>query len=331
MNEAEAMTAAMLPTQTDVLLGRGVATNRHPGNENFRQICRQHVEVYMTSTKKQKMLISRSVVKHVCTQLLPPGRFLEKNADTGLYHEVDTKRALEKTAQALRDGAAPLRKKLAKDLESLSSSDDGRPTKKQRIISPANISPSISPMPSSPQPMTMVPSMAQSPDASSQDQRLAEMLTCTSSQQISALQHQHQNMLPETFVVSNNPSTAANSTLTTTIQGDYSGFNFDDCDNNASSNSPSRCSLTQSLPIITHCDRANYGDDELASDIFAAAGIIDVNEIFSTASFVKDKEVIDEEAFARELGSDADFFGWCNSDPIYDFDEAFFSNVGRDY
>ena len=63
-------------------------------------------EVYMTSTKKQKMLISRSVVKHVCTQLLPPGRFLEKNADTGLYHEVDTKRALEKTAQALRDGAS---------------------------------------------------------------------------------------------------------------------------------------------------------------------------------------------------------------------------------
>lgn len=31
------------PTYTDVLLGRGVATNRHPGNENFRQIVSQHV------------------------------------------------------------------------------------------------------------------------------------------------------------------------------------------------------------------------------------------------------------------------------------------------
>lgn len=31
------------PTNNDVLLGRGVATNRHPGNENFRAIVSQHV------------------------------------------------------------------------------------------------------------------------------------------------------------------------------------------------------------------------------------------------------------------------------------------------
>ena len=31
------------PTHTDVLLGRGVATNRHPGNENFRAIVSRHV------------------------------------------------------------------------------------------------------------------------------------------------------------------------------------------------------------------------------------------------------------------------------------------------
>lgn len=31
------------PTHNDVLLGRGVATNRHPGNENFRAIVSQHV------------------------------------------------------------------------------------------------------------------------------------------------------------------------------------------------------------------------------------------------------------------------------------------------
>ena len=33
----------IMPTHTDVLLGRGVATNRHPGNENFRAIVAQHV------------------------------------------------------------------------------------------------------------------------------------------------------------------------------------------------------------------------------------------------------------------------------------------------
>ena len=33
----------IVPTHTDVLLGRGVATNRHPGNENFRAIIAQYV------------------------------------------------------------------------------------------------------------------------------------------------------------------------------------------------------------------------------------------------------------------------------------------------
>lgn len=31
------------PTDTDVLLGRGVSTNRHPGNVNFRSIVSEHV------------------------------------------------------------------------------------------------------------------------------------------------------------------------------------------------------------------------------------------------------------------------------------------------
>ena len=37
------MQVTYAPTHTDVLLGRGVATNRHPGNENFRAIVGQHV------------------------------------------------------------------------------------------------------------------------------------------------------------------------------------------------------------------------------------------------------------------------------------------------
>lgn len=105
-----------MPTHTDVLLGRGVAANRHPGNENFRAIVSQHVEVYVISAKKQKTMISRSIIDKVHTELNPPGRFLAKNVKTGLWHEVDDKRALEKTAQALRDGAAPLRKQLSEDM-----------------------------------------------------------------------------------------------------------------------------------------------------------------------------------------------------------------------
>ena len=69
----------------------------------------------MTSTKKQKMMISRSIVDKVRNELNPPGRFLEKDSSTGLWCEVSVKKALEKTAQALRDGAYPLRKQLSED------------------------------------------------------------------------------------------------------------------------------------------------------------------------------------------------------------------------
>jgi len=96
-------TGISCPNHTDVLLGRGVSTNRHPGNESFRDIVKEHVDVYARSTKKEKMLISRSIVNRVRTQFYPPGRFLEKDLATGLWSDVGDRRACEKTAQALRD------------------------------------------------------------------------------------------------------------------------------------------------------------------------------------------------------------------------------------
>jgi hypothetical protein len=71
--------------------------------------------IYVTSTKKQKMLISRSIVEKIRQALSPPGRFLERDNSGSAWKEVDTKKALEKTAQALRDGAYPLRKQLSED------------------------------------------------------------------------------------------------------------------------------------------------------------------------------------------------------------------------
>lgn len=62
------------------------------------------------------MLTSRSIVDLIQTQLSPLGRFLEKDVKTGLWRVVDRKKAVEKTAQTLRDGAAPLRKELSEDV-----------------------------------------------------------------------------------------------------------------------------------------------------------------------------------------------------------------------
>jgi hypothetical protein len=69
----------------------------------------------VTSTKKQKMKISRSIVEAV-RSLEPPGRFLEKDQGTGKWYDIGDKKAVEKTSQALRDGAASLRKQLSQDL-----------------------------------------------------------------------------------------------------------------------------------------------------------------------------------------------------------------------
>jgi hypothetical protein len=69
----------------------------------------------VSSTKRQKMSISRSIVEAV-RSLDPPGRFLEKDITTGLFSDIGHKKAVEKTSQALRDGAASLRKQLSADL-----------------------------------------------------------------------------------------------------------------------------------------------------------------------------------------------------------------------
>jgi hypothetical protein len=62
------------------------------------------------------MAISRSIVEAV-RSLDPPGRFLDKDPDTGLWYDIGHKKAVEKTSQALRDGAAMLRSQLNQDLD----------------------------------------------------------------------------------------------------------------------------------------------------------------------------------------------------------------------
>lgn len=72
-------------------------------------------ELYVTSTKRQKMAISRSIVDAV-RSMNPPGRFLERCIDSGQWNDIGDRKATEKTSQALRDGAAELRKQLSEDL-----------------------------------------------------------------------------------------------------------------------------------------------------------------------------------------------------------------------
>ena len=78
-------------------------------------------QLYITLPKRQKMLLSRSIVNAVRSQN-PPGRFLQKDSKTKSWSDVGDQKAQEKTSQALREGAPDIRKKVANQVTS--STDD---------------------------------------------------------------------------------------------------------------------------------------------------------------------------------------------------------------
>lgn len=99
------------PHQHDVLCGRGGGTNNHVGNELFRQMVNQKKCLYLHSSKRDKPSVSKSIV-HSIRGLNPPGRFLQRDEQTGLWYDIGDQKAREKTSQALREGAPEIRKTL---------------------------------------------------------------------------------------------------------------------------------------------------------------------------------------------------------------------------
>jgi len=71
-------------------------------------------QLYVTLPKRQKMLLSRSIVHAVRSQN-PPGRFLQKDGKTDFWYDIGDQKAQEKTSQALREGAPELRSKIKED------------------------------------------------------------------------------------------------------------------------------------------------------------------------------------------------------------------------
>lgn len=94
-------------TFNDVICGRGGAVNNHSGNMRFRQLISKFKHQYMTESKQSKAYVAVRVLEAVKSST-PPGRFLCKYP-VG-YLECGDDRAREKTKQALREGAAKMRK-----------------------------------------------------------------------------------------------------------------------------------------------------------------------------------------------------------------------------
>lgn len=95
------------PSCTDRRKRRGGAINNHPGNMRFRQFIQQFKHQYMIESKQSKPYVAVRVIEAVKNSN-PPGRFLVKYP--GGYLECSDDRAREKAKQALREGAAKMRK-----------------------------------------------------------------------------------------------------------------------------------------------------------------------------------------------------------------------------
>lgn len=102
------------PHDHDVLCGRGGGTNNHIGNENFRVLVTRKKREYLNSSKREKPLVSKSIVDEI-RGMNPPGRFLQKNESTNLWYDIGDQKAREKTSQALREGAPEIRRELGVD------------------------------------------------------------------------------------------------------------------------------------------------------------------------------------------------------------------------
>ena len=87
----------------DVLCGRGNSVNKHIGNVRFRELIAANQEDYPTLTKKEKMNRAGEIVNLILHHTDPPGRFVARDTDTGLWHDIGMPRSLEKVSQALRD------------------------------------------------------------------------------------------------------------------------------------------------------------------------------------------------------------------------------------
>eukprot|EP00542_Grammatophora_oceanica_P018029 CAMPEP_0194047932 /NCGR_PEP_ID=MMETSP0009_2-20130614/26244_1 /TAXON_ID=210454 /ORGANISM="Grammatophora oceanica, Strain CCMP 410" /LENGTH=462 /DNA_ID=CAMNT_0038693691 /DNA_START=92 /DNA_END=1480 /DNA_ORIENTATION=+ len=99
------------PHEHDVLSGRGNFVNYHAGNEHFRALVKKHKLAYVACPKPQKGKFSRLIVDEI-RRRDPPGRFLKQDGSSKLWEDIGDKKALDKTRQALREGAPDIVRQL---------------------------------------------------------------------------------------------------------------------------------------------------------------------------------------------------------------------------
>ena len=92
----------IMPTENDILLGRGGNNYQHEGNKRLKELARASWETYENAEKLQKRSVAERLVQQIYA-LRPRGRFLEKDHNSEAWYEVNLDRAIDKAAQAYVD------------------------------------------------------------------------------------------------------------------------------------------------------------------------------------------------------------------------------------
>jgi hypothetical protein len=99
MEPAQLSPEVILPTDKDVLLGRGGRSGNHPGNKRYLALKDEMQKAYLDAEKSQKTVISQQLVDVVNNEW--GGRFLKQEG--GVWFEVSNEKARHKCSQALRE------------------------------------------------------------------------------------------------------------------------------------------------------------------------------------------------------------------------------------
>lgn len=97
------------PHKHDVFCGRGNNIYCHPGNQFYQKLVKAVRVEYIASSRLEKRECAQYVVNTIRT-LAPPGKFLAFGNKDKTYHEIGDQKAVQKTRQALREGAPDIKK-----------------------------------------------------------------------------------------------------------------------------------------------------------------------------------------------------------------------------
>lgn len=103
------------PHEHDVVSGRGKFSTFHPGNEHFRDLVDRNKVAYFAAPQTVKPLIAQMIVEEI-RNLNPPGRFLKQDPETKLWSDIGDEKSIQKTRQALREGAPELKREIQSSL-----------------------------------------------------------------------------------------------------------------------------------------------------------------------------------------------------------------------